>query len=397
MASEWKALKIGEVFDLVCGYAFKSSDFRDEGVPVIKIKNVKADGVVLDDLDFVDAKFLDLRKDKIVRDGDILITMSGNRFDGSKGTWVGKVAQYRGTNTFLLNQRVGILRPKRASEVEQRACTYFLASEANQHLFIAIATSSGGQANLSPGQILGAELILPPLEEQRAIAHILGTLDDKIELNRKRNETLEAMARALFQSWFVDFDPVRAKAAMRREHPRWTDAEVCRAALPTLAPEIAALFPDSFENSALGDIPKGWRVGSLSDVAFLNPESWSRTTKPEIIRYIDLANTKWGRIEAITVYSKEDAPSRAQRVLRCGEEGGDFGGERGQGGAADLGVGPAGMLAAHGGLGTHRIKVHKPRLEERPRHRLQRIVPLPVQLNLVIQRAQDVRDCPLLF
>ncbi len=319
MASEWKALKIGEVFDLVCGYAFKSSDFRDEGVPVIKIKNVKADGVVLDDLDFVDAKFLDLRKDKIVRDGDILITMSGNRFDGSKGTWVGKVAQYRGTNTFLLNQRVGILRPKRASEVEQRACTYFLASEANQHLFIAIATSSGGQANLSPGQILGAELILPPLEEQRAIAHILGTLDDKIELNRKRNETLEAMARALFQSWFVDFDPVRAKAAMRREHPRWTDAEVCRAALPTLAPEIAALFPDSFENSALGDIPKGWRVGSLSDVAFLNPESWSRTTKPEIIRYIDLANTKWGRIEAITVYSKEDAPSRAQRVLRCGD------------------------------------------------------------------------------
>ena len=72
------------------------------------------------------------------------------------------------------------------------------------------------------------------VEEQRAIAHILGTLDDKIELNRKINETLEAMARALFQSWFVDFDPVGAKAAVRREHPRWTDAEVYRAALPIL-------------------------------------------------------------------------------------------------------------------------------------------------------------------
>ena len=288
MASEWKALKIGDVFDLVCGYAFKSSDFRDEGVPVIKIKNVKADGVVLDDLDFVDAKFLDQRKDKIVRDGDILITMSGNRFDGSQGTWVGKVAQYRGANTFLLNQRVGILRPKRASEVEQRACAYFLASEANQHLFIAIATSSGGQANLSPGQILGAELILPPLEEQRAIAHILGTLDDKIELNRKRNETLEAMARALFQSWFVDFDPVRAKAAVRREHPRWTDAEVCRAALPTLSPEIAALFPDSFESSPLGDIPKGWQLLPLPEAINVNPSRPLR--KGAIAPYLDMAN-----------------------------------------------------------------------------------------------------------
>ena len=104
------------------------------------------------------------------------------------------------------------------------------------------------------------------VEEQRAIAHILGTLDDKIELNRRRNETLEAMARALFQSWFLDFDPVRAKAAVRRVHPRWTDAEVCRAALPTLAPEIAALFPDSFENSALGDIPIGWQIERFGEV-----------------------------------------------------------------------------------------------------------------------------------
>jgi type I restriction enzyme S subunit len=110
---------------------------------------------------------------------------------------------------------------------------------------------------------------LPDLDQQRAIAHILGTLDDKLELNRKMNETLEAMARALFKSWFVDFDPVRAKAAVRREHPRWADAEVCRAALPTLSPEIAALFPDSFEETPLGAVPTGWAVepiGKLTDV-----------------------------------------------------------------------------------------------------------------------------------
>jgi len=94
-------------------------------------------------------------------------------------------------------------------------------------------------------------ITLPELNEQRAIAHILGTLDDKIELNRRTSETLEAMARALFKSWFVDFDPVRAKAEGRD---------------PGLPKEIADLFPDSFEESELGEIPKGWRVGTVGDL-----------------------------------------------------------------------------------------------------------------------------------
>ncbi|HDQ06091.1 MAG TPA: restriction endonuclease subunit S [Candidatus Bathyarchaeota archaeon] len=88
--------------------------------------------------------------------------------------------------------------------------------------------------------------------EQRAIAHILGLLDDKIELNRRMNQTLEAMARAIFKSWFVDFDPVRAKAEGR----------------PTGLPDnIAALFPDSFQDSELGEIPRGWAVKTISEVA----------------------------------------------------------------------------------------------------------------------------------
>ncbi|MCX7423793.1 MAG: restriction endonuclease subunit S [Planctomycetia bacterium] len=93
---------------------------------------------------------------------------------------------------------------------------------------------------------------VPPLPEQDAIANILGVLDDKIELNRRMNETLEGLARAIFQSWFVDFDPVRAQ---RDGLPP-----------PALSPATAALFPDSFEDSTLGKIPKGWRVGVLEDV-----------------------------------------------------------------------------------------------------------------------------------
>jgi len=95
-------------------------------------------------------------------------------------------------------------------------------------------------------------LPLPSIEEQHAIAHVLGTLDDKIELNRRMNETLESTARALFKSWFVDFDPVCAKAKGRE---------------PRLPQPLANLFPDSFEDSELGEIPKGWRIGSLGEVA----------------------------------------------------------------------------------------------------------------------------------
>ncbi|HPO65483.1 MAG TPA: restriction endonuclease subunit S [Bacteroidales bacterium] len=266
MGGEWRQFKIGDLFDLKPGFAFKSSDFTDSGVPVIKIKNVKANVVVFDELSYVDEEFLKKKKDYIVNYGDILITMSGNRFDGSKETWVGKVAQFRAHEPYLLNQRVAILRPKQGAILDQRCCSYILGSSEYQDFFIAIATSSGGQANLSPSQILGADVLLPPYEEQRAIAHILGTLDDKIELNRRMNQTLEEMARALFKSWFVDFDPVRAKAAVRREHPDWSNAQVSRTACPTLKPEIAELFPDEFENSELGEIPKGWRIGCVDDV-----------------------------------------------------------------------------------------------------------------------------------
>jgi len=105
--------------------------------------------------------------------------------------------------------------------------------------------------SLKCADIPNFQLPIPPLDEQKAIAHILGTLDDKIELNQQMNQTLEAIARALFKSWFIDFDPVRAKLDGRQ--PAGMDAET------------AALFPAEFEDSALGKIPKGWKVGALGE------------------------------------------------------------------------------------------------------------------------------------
>lgn len=98
---------------------------------------------------------------------------------------------------------------------------------------------------------------VPALPEQQAIAHILGTLDDKIELNRKMNETLEAMARAIFKAWFVDFEPVRAKM-----EGRWQRGQ----SLPGFPAHLYDLFPDRLVDSELGEIPEGWRVGPFRDV-----------------------------------------------------------------------------------------------------------------------------------
>jgi type I restriction enzyme, S subunit len=125
-----------------------------------------------------------------------------------------------------------------------------------------------GSANptLNRNHVHPIETRWAPIDEQKAIAHILGTLDDKIELNRKTNETLEAMAKALFKSWFVDFDPVRAKAEGR----------------PTGLPaEINDLFPDSFEDSELGEIPIGWSVGEIDQILNLQKDSLDPATAPD--------------------------------------------------------------------------------------------------------------------
>lgn len=115
-----------------------------------------------------------------------------------------------------------------------------------------LATMDVGSANptLNRNHVHPIEVIWPPVAAQLRIAGFLGTLDDKIELNRRMSQTLESMARTLFKSWFVDFDPVRANAEGRD---------------PDMLGGLSALFPDSFVDSELGEIPKGWRVGRLGE------------------------------------------------------------------------------------------------------------------------------------
>ncbi|MGO9812806.1 MAG: restriction endonuclease subunit S, partial [Isosphaeraceae bacterium] len=175
----------------------------------------------------------------------------------------------------------------------------------NGQALIRSRTVGSAQGKLPLYAIAELPITLPPLSEQEAIAQILGSLDDKIDLNRRMNETLEAMARAIFKSWFVDFDPVRAK--MEGRQPVGIDAET------------AALFPDSFEESDLGEMPIGWEPCRVGDVADVN--GWTLGGKDALdhVRYIEISEVMRGEIFSIAEYTRGSEPSRARRRLRHGD------------------------------------------------------------------------------
>ena len=157
---------------------------------------------------------------------------------------------------FLASTGFAVLRGNDETTDTDYIYWFLTGDEVVEYLHSIAETSTSAYPSIKPSDLERLTIPLPPLQEQRAIAHVLGTLDDKIELNRRMNETLEAMARALFTSWFVDFEPVRAKI-----DGRWRRGE----SLPGLPADLWDLFPDRLVPSQLGDIPEGWEVKALGD------------------------------------------------------------------------------------------------------------------------------------
>lgn len=178
---------------------------------------------------------------------------------------------------------------------------YLFKSPQGRSLIETIVEQGAGASGIRGSDLQNIVVPNPPLLEQHAIAALLGTLDEKIELNRRMNETLEAMARAIFKDWFVDFAPTRAKAEGRD---------------PYLAPEIWDQFPDALDDD---DRPVEWEVGSISDLADTNQQSWTARNHPPFVEYLDLSNAKWGNIDVITTLAWEEAPSRARRIAKAGD------------------------------------------------------------------------------
>jgi type I restriction enzyme S subunit len=246
MAGEWRKTTLGDLTDFLSG-GTPSKDHPDYwvgAVPWVSAKDMKR--FRLDDTEDHVSEDGVANGTKLVPAGTVLLLARGM-------TLLNDLPICVISRPMTFNQDVKALRPKPC--VRSDYLPYLLLGNKDRLLSL-VDLAGHGTGRLNSDELKALDLALPPLSEQRAIAHILGTLDDKIELNRRMSETLEAMARALFKSWFVDFDPVRAKAEGRD---------------PGLPKPIADLFPDRLVDSELGEIPEGWEVKSLDQIArFLN-------------------------------------------------------------------------------------------------------------------------------
>ena len=228
------------------GTMLHASAYQPKGTPVIAVQHIGENSLRQGEYPLVDDDDTARLSRYKVRENDILF--------GRKGA-VDRRALIRSHESGWL-QGSDCIRLRFNETIDARYISYVLGTSAYKQWIVRHA--HGATMPSLNQEILGLiPLPLPPLPEQKRIAHILGTLDDKIELNQRMNATLEAMARVLFKSWFVDFDPVRAKIDGRK--PEGMDAET------------AALFPSEFQESPLGPIPKGWKVQSLDKIAhYLN-------------------------------------------------------------------------------------------------------------------------------
>ena len=264
---------------------------------LIRSQNVLNDGFSNNGLAYISERQAKALDGVTVEPGDVLLNITGDS--------VARVCQApKSALPARVNQHVAIIRP-RPDVLDPSFLRYFLVSPEQQTLLLTLASSGATRNALTKGMIKQIEVPAVLIEEQKQIARILGSLDDHIDHNQALAANLEAIARRLFKSWFVDFDPVRAKAA--GEKPSG------------LADDIALLFPDRFVESELGEIPEGWRLETLASVARLNPETWTTRKHPDEIRYLDLSNVKDGLVDSPTKYSWEEAPSRARRLLQQGD------------------------------------------------------------------------------
>lgn len=231
------SLKIGD------GYRAKNEELGITGLPFIRAANIK-NGIQLDEVDHLNQESISLANEKVSLPGDVVFT--------SKGT-VGRLAFVQdSTPRFVYSPQLCYWRVIDPQIIDPRFLYYWMHGEEFRTQCSEFKNRSKIMDYISLSDQRRMHITLPPLQEQHAIASILGPLDDKIELNRSMNETLDAMIQGIFKSWFLNFDLVRANVENRP--PAGVDAET------------AALFPNEFEESLLDKIPRGWKVAPIGDV-----------------------------------------------------------------------------------------------------------------------------------
>jgi type I restriction enzyme, S subunit len=296
------ATTLSDFCEAIVDCEHKTASIQDWGIPSIRTTNIKNGRIDFQNANRVSDEVYKMWTSRLEPQSEDLIL--------AREAPVGEVGIIPKGQKACLGQRTVLIRPNK-DKLNPYYLLYLLLTPEMRYEMLRRAGGST-VAHLNMSDIRGLEIpSLPPLPEQKVIARILGALDDKIELNQKMNQTLEAMAQAIFKSWFVDFDPVRAK--MAGQQPVGMDEAT------------AALFPDSIEDSELGEIPKGWTVTTLDNITdFVLGGDWGKDCMAEqnnepayCIRGADipdLQNTGLGKMPLRYLKSS----SRIKRSLESG-------------------------------------------------------------------------------
>jgi type I restriction enzyme S subunit len=280
------------------GYRVRNSELGPTGIPFVRGGDIGDGWISTSVRDHIRTEFADRVKTKLVQPDDVAFI--------SKGT-VGRVGRVRhGQQSFVFAPQVCYWRVLDRSALDPGYLFHLLkSSNFKQHLDAVKTQGSMVADYVSMSDQRRFRLPVPTIAGQRCIAHILGTLDDKIDLNRRMNETLEAMARALFKSWFIDFDPVRDKVAGRK--PAGIDAAT------------AALFPSQLHSDDQGHLPEGWHRRRIDEIAKINGSTLSKNDTLRVIDYVEISEVMRGDVVNVAHYTRGTEPSRARRRLRHGD------------------------------------------------------------------------------
>lgn len=245
----WKRIPLHELYEYRSGLSKPRSEFGS-GHPFLSFKDVFYNTFVPETLTELVNSTVREREACSIRRGDVFLTRTSETLDELGMSCVA----LRDYDTATFNGFCKRLRPKPGTEIEPEYAAYYFRSPWFRRAVTAMSTMST-RASLNSAMLNRLEVLLPPPPIQVAIGSLLKTIDDKIELNRRMNETLERMVQTLFQSWFVDYDPVQKKVHGKRPHG--------------LDEATAALFPSAFQPSSLGPIPRTWEVKRLESVTAL--------------------------------------------------------------------------------------------------------------------------------
>ncbi|EGQ9972869.1 restriction endonuclease subunit S [Vibrio vulnificus] len=297
----------------------------ETGIPVLRVNNVNNGNLDLADVLKVSPDIEKKYKRTRLEGGEVLLTLVG-----STGQSFVAPKYLSGWN---VPRAIAVIRADKT--IGANWINICLQSSETKH-FLDVRANTTVQKTLNLKDVRDIPILIPPSNVKKTIEDISESLRIKIELNTQTNQTLEQIAQAIFKSWFVDFDPVKAKIETLAEGGSADDAELAAMSvisaktldelnsLKASNPEAfnklaqtAALFPKDLDSET--GTPAGWNSGVIADIAKLNANSWTKKNRPEQVHYVDLSNTKNGRIETVTTYGFDEAPSRARRILNSGD------------------------------------------------------------------------------